>query len=55
MLTMYPFKAEVVKAQFEAELLNLNRDLDKLRKKKASLEVTHKCEGQDQDLGFDKV
>ena len=52
---LFQFKAEVVKAQFEAELLNLNRDLDKLRKEKASLEVTHKREGHDQDLGIDKV
>ena len=52
---LFQYKAEVVKAQFEAEVLNLNRDLDKLRKEKASLEGTRKHEIHNQDLGIDKV
>ena len=49
----YSFQAEVVKAQFEADMLNLNRDLDKLKKEKAIWEATQIFQGRHQDFGDD--
>ena len=42
----------MVKAQFESEMLNLTRDLDKLKKEKALWESSKKFEGRDQDQNF---
>ena len=45
-------KAVVVKAQFESEMLNLTRDLDKLKKEKALWESSKKFEGRDQEQKY---
>lgn len=46
MLTCIPLKAAMVKAQLEAEMLNVNRDLERLRREKVMWEMTKQAGDQ---------